>query len=186
VNNKAPGKLDPKTFDFNTVIKRVKIADTVKASIFLDTSPLERIQELDALLDAAEEPTGDRGIDDLNPTDELLAERNALVEQVNASELVFEFRPKKRPDQIRAAEAMKRDMIPEDDELTNSASICYVMAETCTNAGWTGKEWLQFRDEIGESMFLPLTMKAISANTGPGVTAPFSLRSSPTPTIDTI
>lgn len=186
----AKTKLDPKTFSFNSVMARVKPPSNVTASIFLmDQADLEeatkRIAELDRYLDAAEagepaDPKIERAIGDPDPLIAWLAERNELAEQVNASELVFEFRAKKRVDQINALAAMHRDQVSEDDDETNGASVCYVMAECCTNAGWTGAEWLQFRDEIGEAKFLPLTVKAISANIDQGVSAPFLLRSLPT------
>lgn len=180
VSNSAPkGKLDPKVFDFNHLMSRTKAPTPEKVSVFLRADLVGRIKELDALLNAVPDEDPERAIGDPLPADEYGAEYDALVEDFNASEVVFEFRAKKLSDVTNARAAMARDHIDLEGDEANEWAINYMLAEQCTNATMTGAEWGQWREEIGETAFFPLVAAMVSANMGAGVSAPFSQRPSP-------
>lgn len=183
----AHTKLDPKLFDFNSVMARTKAPKPKSVSVFLRPDVVPRILELEdqimKSLGDQPEPNSERAIGDVPSdvdadVDVLEAELDALKEQFNDSELAFEFRPAKLSDNTKARAAMvedKRDMTGDEaDEI----SISYMLAETCISAGWTGAQFHQFREEIGEAAFRPLFNAAIEANAGPAVSAPFSRRPS--------
>lgn len=182
---KAKGKLDPKVFDFNSVMAKTKAPEPKCVSVFLRPDLVPRIEELAGLLDAEKGQPAERGVADEDESAAWLAEYNDLVDEFNESELVFEFRAAKFSDNTNAKAAMSRDGIdPEDDD--NLRSVSYMLAETAIGVGWSGAEWHQFREKIGEAAFVPLLTTAMSANTGPGVSAPFSRRLSPGRTSETL
>lgn len=181
----AVGKLDPRALSFDSVIAKTRAPRPVKASVFLAADNAARIVEIDAELDrlAAEEYRNpqERSIVDEDPAKALLAERDALVEELNDSEVELEFRVLKRGDYTAARAAMIADGHDLDADGSMDLFACYTMAETCISTEWTGGQWLQFRDAIGEPAFRHLadvTEQAATAN----VTAPFSRRPSPTRT----
>jgi hypothetical protein len=173
----AKTKLDPKMFDFNAVMARSKSPKPKDVSVFLRPDLIPRIKELEALIDGDDD--GERAIGDPDPTAALVEEYNALADEFEASQLVFEFRAQKYSDRTNARAAMTRDGHDLEADDANELAISYMLAETCLNAGWTGAEWHLWRENIGEAAFLPLLTAAMEANAGPEVTAPFSRRPLP-------
>lgn len=176
----AKTKLDPKTFTFDSIMTRIKPPKPETVSVFLAAELAPRIQELERLLDAEEasDQAGDRGVDDADPTEVLLAEYNALATEWNESEAQFVLRATSRKDRTAARAAMIEDGLDLEDEDAEDISICYVLAEVYENSDMTGEQHLEFRETIGEVAWLPLYTALQRANFGSGVTAPFSLRPS--------
>lgn len=174
----AATKLDPKVFDFNSVLARSKPPLPEEVSVWLRPDLAPRIRELDALLEEGEPEGTEHANGDPDPAVAWGQEYDELVTQFNESELVFEFRAAKLSDNTNARAAMVRDGWDLAADDAQQASLSYMLAETCVNAGWTGAEWHQWREAIGEAAFQPLLDTAIRANTS-GVNAPFSRRPSP-------
>ena len=174
--------VDPQKFTFDSIMTRIKPPKPETVSVFLAAELAPRIQELERLLDAEEavEP-GERGIDDPDPTDALLAEYNELATEWNASEAQFKLRATSRKDRTLARAAMVADGLDLEDEDAEDISICYVLAQVCENSDMKGAQHLEFRETIGEVAWLPLYTALQRANMGAGVTAPFSLRPSRSP-----
>lgn len=178
----AKTTVDPKTFTFESIMTRIKPPKPETVSVWLAAELAPRILELQAQLDEAElMTTGDRGVDDPDPTDALLAEYNELATEWNESEIQFVLRATKRSDRTLARAAMVADGLDLESEEAEDISTCYVLAQVCENSDMTGAEHLKFREQIGEMAFLPLLTALQRANLGSGVTAPFSLRPSRTP-----
>lgn len=173
----AKTTVDPKLFDFNSVIARSRAPKPKSVSVFLRPDLIPRINELQALVDA--EPDGERAIGDPLPTDEFGDELDSLKQDFNESELIFEFRAQRYSDRTNARAAMTRDGHDLEGDDANEIAISYMLAETCENAGWSGAEWHQWRETIGEAAFVPLLAAAMEANAGPEVTVPFSRRPLP-------
>lgn len=176
------GKLDPKVFDFSTVMGRVRAPQPEEVSIFLAAEIYPRIEELSRLIDEAGDDDMERSIGDPNPVDALTAEYNELVEEWNASEVPFVLRPVHRLDKIAARAALVEDDIDMDTFEGEDASVCYMLAEVVTNVDWSGAQFLEFRDQIGETAFMPLLNAANRANAGNAVSAPFSPKPLPSRT----
>lgn len=170
--------LDLKVFDFNSVMARTKSPKPKSVPVFLRADLADRIIELQSLLDGDASDGTERAIGDPEPGAELLDEYNALVDDFNESKLVFEFRATKLSDNTNAKAAMIRDGHDLESDTAQEVSIGYMLAERCENAGWSGAEWHQWREQIGEAAFRPLINTAVEADTS-GVSAPFSRRLSP-------
>lgn len=182
----AATKLDPKVFDFNGLMARSRAPKPVTVSVFLRADLVARILELKKLLAEADESTEvvERSIGDPESPDVAAweAELDELVETFNESEVQFEFRARKFSDITNARAAMVRDNIDLADDVSSEISISYALAETCSNATMAGSEWHQWREQIGETAFSPLIQAMVEADSGIGVSAPFSPRPSPGPT----
>lgn len=179
----ARTKLDPKTFTFDSIMTRIKTPEPETVSVYLAAASVPRIEELAGLLDAEEDvKPGDRGVDDPDPTVELLAEHNELVTELNESKVDFVLRATGRKDKTAARASMLEDGVDLDADDAEDISICYMLAEVCENLDWTGSEHLKFREAVKEYVWMPLWLAMQRANAGPGVTVPFSLRPSRTPT----
>jgi hypothetical protein len=192
--------LDPRNVDFDTIIAQARRPKPKPVSIFLRHDLYSEIEDLDAKIEVLDRKIAGfsapdapaLGVGDDNPAahlqaelETLLEQRNPLVEQFNASEVVFEFRLIERGDRIKAKAAFLADgHIVEDDE-ENEIFPCYMMAQTCVTVNWPGAQWLAFRDQIGEFPFLPLQAAFQESGTqGMGITGPFSQRPLPTPSKD--
>lgn len=180
----AATKLDPKVFDFNSLVAKSRAPKPVTVSVFLRAdlvAPIREVKEQIAKFEAskdAERAIGDEAVD----VEALWAENDELVTDFNASEVQFEFRARKFSDITNARAAMVRDNIDLADDNSGELSVSYALAETCMNATMSGGEWHQWREQIGETAFSPLVQAMIEADSGIGVSAPFSQRPSPGPT----
>lgn len=173
-------KLDPKLFNFESVMLRTKAPNPEPVSVFLRPDLVPRILELQELLEnPPKDDDSERAIGDVpagGNVEELEVELDQLEAEFNDSELVFEFRPSKLSDQTNARAAMVADKYDLADDETGEVAISYMLAQTCVNAGWTGAEFHKWREAIGEAAFRPLFNAAQAANAGPAVSVPFSRR----------
>jgi hypothetical protein len=179
VTSRARGKLDPRVFDFASVIAKTKSPKPKSVSVFLRPDLIPRIEELAALLDAKPDDAAERSVSDQLPEDLYGPEYDQLVAEFNDSEIIFDFRATKFSDKATARAAMTADGHDLATEEAEDVSVSYMLAQTCESASFTGAQFHEFREKIGEAAFLPLLNAALEANSGPGVSAPFSRRPSP-------
>lgn len=217
---KAKPVNDAAVFDFDDWLAGFERPEFTR-KLFRKGRLAPKISEMDAELDeldsrisrletAEGDEKGDRGIDDIDPLAELrmrredrTLERNAIVEEFNASAVEFTFRvPDKKTDRDRISALMDAagyseptkpdlDGLDEDEQAAKMAEfddafnawwdalMIRSMSVTCSSHAFTVDQWEALRDVTGLGAFNLLSAAwAEAVQAAAPTSAPFSLRRS--------
>jgi hypothetical protein len=170
--------LDAATFDVDAFARGFTPA-TFTVTLFRRGDLIPKLAELAEKVRAAE-PSEETSFGDDAEYVRLVAEHNAMAEELSASGEKFEFLPMDKRLAQRAGEKAKADGVNSEDL---NALGWYAVAETCiSHPGITGKAFLAIQERIGDFAMASFDQAwAQGQQVGGQLTAPFSPSALPTP-----
>ncbi|WP_029135327.1 hypothetical protein [Nakamurella lactea] len=177
-------KVDAKSFDLDAFLGNFtapnwKVRIPTRGDLLVE---IERLRVEIAAIEAAE--SGDEAVGDGRSKTKLITEHNKLVDQFEAENVEFTFRPTNIDDHITARANAQADGLDLSAEGSAERLLPYQWAVACVEpAGITAQAFIALRERVGDAALGILHAMWLKANNGGGlIEAPFSPKSLPTPT----
>jgi len=176
----AETTLDPKVFDFTALMGKARKPLPRKVSVFLAVGNLDLIRELTHKITEAQADPAERSMNEADPAETMLEQKNALMQEFNDSEVTFEFRPLAKGDRLAIHDSMREAGEAGQSEDFEDKWTTFAVANNCISPVMTVAEVTEFRAEVGEYVFGVLGSEVLQLFNGSGVrNIPFSLPPSP-------